>query len=68
MTGAAVLVSRGALIKAIGFGGNVVLARLLVPKDFGLIAFGTTIMFMTNFIVYEGMDPRSCAGSNPRPG
>lgn len=55
VTGAAVLVSRGALIKAIGFGGNIVLARLLVPRDFGLIAFGTTIMFMTNFIGDGGM-------------
>ena len=53
--GAAVLVSRGALIKLIGFGGNVVLARLLVPRDFGLVAFGTTIMFMTNFIGDGGM-------------
>ena len=53
--GAAVLVSRGALIKAIGFAGNIVLARLLVPKDFGLVAFGTTIMFMTNFIGDGGM-------------
>ncbi len=53
--GAAVLVSRGALIKLIGFGGNVVLARLLVPRDFGLVAFGATIMFMTNFIGDGGM-------------
>ena len=49
------LVGRGALIKAIGFGGNIVLARLLVPRDFGLVAFGTTIMFMTNFIGDGGM-------------
>jgi O-antigen/teichoic acid export membrane protein len=55
VSGAAVLVGRGALIKAIGFGGNIVLARLLVPRDFGLIAFGTTIMFMTNFIGDGGM-------------
>jgi O-antigen/teichoic acid export membrane protein len=55
VTGAAVLVGRGALIKAIGFGGNIVLARLLVPRDFGLVAFGTTIMFMTNFIGDGGM-------------
>jgi len=53
--GAAILVSRGALIKMIGFGGNVVLARLLVPRDFGLVAFGSTIMFMTNFIGDGGM-------------
>jgi O-antigen/teichoic acid export membrane protein len=55
VTGAAVLVTRGALIKAIGFGGNIVFARLLVPKDFGLVAFGATIMFMTNFIGDGGM-------------
>ena len=53
--GAAILVSRGALIKMIGFGGNIVLARLLVPRDFGLVAFGSTIMFMTNFIGDGGM-------------
>lgn len=53
--GAAILVSRGALIKLIGFGGNVVLARLLVPRDFGLVAFGSTIMFMTNFLGDGGM-------------
>ena len=38
--GAAVLMARGALILVFGVGANIVLARLLVPRDFGLVALG----------------------------
>jgi O-antigen/teichoic acid export membrane protein len=38
--GAVVLAARGTAVRIIAFGGNIVLARLLVPEDFGLVALG----------------------------
>lgn len=36
---------RGIAIRIVGLLGNIVLARLLVPADFGLIAFANAVMF-----------------------
>ena len=46
--GLVVTATRAFLMLVLGFGGNVVLARMLVPRDFGLVAVGSTmIMFIT---------------------
>ncbi len=46
--GIALLGARGIAIRVIGLGGNVVLARLLTPNDFGAVAFGLSVIaFMT---------------------
>jgi O-antigen/teichoic acid export membrane protein len=42
-TGAALIMTRGAVARALGFAGNIVLARLLVPEDFGLVAIGWAV-------------------------
>src|SRR5687767_5946798 len=34
----------GAINLLVGFGGNLVLARLLTPRDFGIVAIGATLM------------------------
>jgi O-antigen/teichoic acid export membrane protein len=36
--------ARGFIVRLFGFGGNVVLARLLAPDDFGVVAIGTVFL------------------------
>src|ERR671919_1726679 len=43
-SGVFVIGAWGAVNLLIGFGGNIVLARMLVPRDFGLVAIGATLM------------------------
>lgn len=40
--GALTLGARNVVVFAIGLAGNLVLARLLLPRDLGLVALGTT--------------------------
>jgi O-antigen/teichoic acid export membrane protein len=53
--GIAIVASRGVVMLVLGFGGNVVLARLLVPKDFGLIAFGMTVVALAQVMSDGGL-------------
>jgi O-antigen/teichoic acid export membrane protein len=46
---------RGIGIRLIGLIGNVVLARLLVPADFGLIAFGTAVTTFATVLADSGL-------------
>jgi O-antigen/teichoic acid export membrane protein len=41
--GVFIVASWGLVNLLLGFGGNVVLARMLVPRDFGIVAIGATI-------------------------
>jgi O-antigen/teichoic acid export membrane protein len=41
--GAALVTMRGAIARGLGFAGTIVLARLLVPEDFGLVAIGLAV-------------------------
>ncbi len=45
----------GAVNLLVGFGGNVVLARLLVPADFGLVAIGATLMIFATTLSDGGL-------------
>jgi O-antigen/teichoic acid export membrane protein len=45
----------GAINLVIGFGGNIVLARLLVPADFGLVAIGATLMMFATTLSDGGL-------------
>jgi O-antigen/teichoic acid export membrane protein len=47
--------SWGAVNLIVGFGGNVVLARLLTPRDFGIVAIGATLMMFTTSIADGGL-------------
>jgi O-antigen/teichoic acid export membrane protein len=53
--GAALLVARGALILVLGVGANIVLARLLVPRDFGIVALGTVLLTVGSFLSDGGL-------------
>jgi O-antigen/teichoic acid export membrane protein len=55
IAGVAALTIRGAAVRVIGFAGTVVLARLLVPHDFGLVAFGATLMFFARYLADGGL-------------
>jgi O-antigen/teichoic acid export membrane protein len=47
--------ARGLLTRAMGLAGNVVLARLLVPDDFGALAFGFSILVFANVVTSGGL-------------
>lgn len=53
-TGAALLGARGVLVYGVGIVANLVLARLLAPRDFGLVALGTTVLVVGTYIAYGG--------------
>jgi O-antigen/teichoic acid export membrane protein len=47
--------SWGAMNLIVGFGGNLVLARLLLPRDFGIVAIGATLMMFTTSLADGGL-------------
>jgi O-antigen/teichoic acid export membrane protein len=53
--GAALVVGRGFLIRFIGLAGNVVLARLLTPADFGVVALGGTLLTFASLVSEGGI-------------
>ena len=55
VTGAAVDVLRGFGVRFMGLVGTLVLARLLTPHDFGIIAFGATLVTFANFLTDGGI-------------
>ncbi len=54
-TGVAMLMGRGVAFQILGFLGNLVLARLLVPEDFGLVAIGFTVVNLGKFLAVGGL-------------
>jgi polysaccharide transporter, PST family len=55
LAGVALVAGRGVAIRLVGFGGNIVLARLLLPRDFGLVAFGMTLIVFAGFMADAGL-------------
>ena len=53
--GVLTLGARSLVIFALGVVGNLVLARLLVPRDLGLVALGTTLITVARFISDGGV-------------
>jgi O-antigen/teichoic acid export membrane protein len=53
--GAALLTIRAAAAQVVAFVGTLVLAHLLSPTAFGLVAFGTTIVTIGNFFADGGL-------------
>ena len=54
-TGAALVGLRTALIQFVGLAGSVVIARLLVPRDLGIVAFGLTLLTAAQFLSDGGL-------------
>jgi O-antigen/teichoic acid export membrane protein len=53
--GAISVMARGFGIRAIGLLGNILLARMLLPADFGMISLGNTIMAFGAFLASGGL-------------
>jgi O-antigen/teichoic acid export membrane protein len=53
--GAAVLGARGAIVFAVGLVVNIALARLLVPRDFGVVALGSVLLVVGSQISDGGV-------------
>ncbi len=58
--GAVVVLLRSAGIAGFALIGNVVLARLLLPSEFGLVAFGITLVAAGTFLAEGGMAIDMC--------
>jgi O-antigen/teichoic acid export membrane protein len=54
VTGVAIVGARGLLIRGLGLVGTIVLAHLLAPREFGLIALGFTIVSIGGFLASGG--------------
>jgi polysaccharide transporter, PST family len=54
-SGAVLVMGRGALVQGLGFLGNLALARLLVPEDFGLVALGLTVISVGRLLAGAGL-------------
>ena len=55
VTGAAIDVLRGISVRFLGLVGTLVLARLLTPSDFGIVAFGATFVTFANWLADGGI-------------
>lgn len=53
--GVALLAVRGVSIRIVGMASNLLLARLLVPRDFGLVATGTAIVMFGDYLANSGL-------------
>lgn len=54
-SGAVLQMGRGLAVQSLGFIGSLVLARLLVPEDFGLVALGLTIVNVGQTLARAGL-------------
>jgi O-antigen/teichoic acid export membrane protein len=64
-TGVALLAGRNVAFRVIGLLGNLVLARLLAPKDFGVVAVGVTIISVAQFLTDAGVGSAVVARPEP---
>ena len=53
--GAAVLGARGVAVYALGIVANIVLARLLEPRDFGIVALGSVLLVVGTYLTDGGL-------------
>jgi O-antigen/teichoic acid export membrane protein len=53
--GATLLTIRAAAAQAVAFGGTLVLTHMLSPKQFGVVAFGITVVTIGNFLSDGGL-------------
>jgi polysaccharide transporter, PST family len=53
--GAVVVGARGAAVRVVALAGTVVLARMLTPSDFGVVALGTVVIALGGFLGEAGL-------------
>src|SRR3954453_2563635 len=54
-SGMTAIAFRGVLVRVFAFAANVVLARLLAPADFGVVALGLTVVAFGSFVGNAGL-------------
>jgi O-antigen/teichoic acid export membrane protein len=54
-SGAVLLGARGLVVYTLGIGANLLLARLLDPRDFGVVALGTVVVVMSTYLSTGGL-------------
>jgi O-antigen/teichoic acid export membrane protein len=64
-SGVLLLLGRGVLLQAVAFLGNLVLARLLLPRDFGLVAIGLTVVNVGQLLAGAGIGSALIAREEP---
>jgi O-antigen/teichoic acid export membrane protein len=55
LSGAVLLGARGVLLRIVALVGQVILARMLVPRQFGIVAFGNTFLTFAGFLSDAGL-------------
>jgi O-antigen/teichoic acid export membrane protein len=55
LRGAVALIGRGTALRGLGLLTNLVLARILVPREFGELAIGLTVVALANLFVTGGL-------------
>lgn len=55
LAGVALVGLRGVGVRVLALVGNVLLARLLLPRDFGIAALGLTLLLLTSFLSDAGI-------------
>jgi O-antigen/teichoic acid export membrane protein len=50
-----IIATRGVVILLVGLGGNIVLARLLTPRDFGVVAIGMSVVLFASMLSDGGL-------------
>jgi O-antigen/teichoic acid export membrane protein len=63
--GAVLVMMRGVAVRAIALLGNIVLARLLLPHDFGIVAAGLAVMMVVSFVTDAGLGAVLIRRDNP---
>jgi polysaccharide transporter, PST family len=53
--GISIIASRGVIILLVGFAGSVVIAHLLTPHDFGVVAIGMSVVLFTSLLADGGL-------------
>src|SRR4051794_12618948 len=53
--GGVMLAVRGIVVRVIALGGNLVIARLLLPSDIGLVAIGASLVTFGDFLANSGV-------------
>src|SRR2546421_2736296 len=64
-SGAALLGARGLLVMLVGIVANLVLARLLTPRDFGLVTIGTVLLTLGGYLAEGGLGAALIQRSEP---
>jgi len=64
-SGVALMLGRGMAFRMLGLLGNLALARLLVPEDFGLVAIGLTVINVGQLLASSGIGVQFITRAEP---